>query len=309
MLKNLFRLLFSSEPILLRARHGRLGDLGGIVGSVVGGIFGNQAADAQGDAAAAAANAQLTQYGQTRSDQMPWLQAGGGAINQLAYLMGLTPFQPQTSQRLERFTPGYQQGGGAHRPHTGGMPTLGSGPPGTQSGQPYYGQGPAGGQPGIPVTQNYAGGGFGSLATPFGMQQFQQDPGYQFRLDEGMKALERSQSAKGGLLSGAAGKAMLGYGQGMGSQEYGAAFDRYRAQQSDLYNRLAGISGTGQTTAQGLGQLGQSAAANAGNAYIKGGEAEAAGYGNLAGNIQTGLGSLFGKQSGGGGWTPFGMFS
>ena len=38
--------------------------------------------------------------------------------------------------------------------------------------------------------------------TPFGMQQFQQDPGYAFRMQEGMKALERSAAARGGLLSG-----------------------------------------------------------------------------------------------------------
>jgi hypothetical protein len=39
--------------------------------------------------------------------------------------------------------------------------------------------------------------------TPFGMAQFQADPGYGFRMSEGMKALERSAAARGGLLSGA----------------------------------------------------------------------------------------------------------
>jgi len=39
--------------------------------------------------------------------------------------------------------------------------------------------------------------------TPFGMQQFQQDPGYAFRMSEGMKELERSAAKRGGLLSGA----------------------------------------------------------------------------------------------------------
>jgi len=37
----------------------------------------------------------------------------------------------------------------------------------------------------------------------FGMAQFQADPGYSFRMSEGMKALERSAAARGGLLSGA----------------------------------------------------------------------------------------------------------
>ena len=44
--------------------------------------------------------------------------------------------------------------------------------------------------------------GYGSMAQPFGMQQFQQDRGYAFRQAEGMKALKRSAAARGGLLSG-----------------------------------------------------------------------------------------------------------
>ena len=54
----------------------------------------------------------------------------------------------------------------------------------------------------------------------FGMEQFQQDPGYAFRLAEGQKALERSAAARGGLMSGAALKAATRYGQEMGSQEF-----------------------------------------------------------------------------------------
>src|SRR5512137_1325257 len=52
----------------------------------------------------------------------------------------------------------------------------------------------------------------------FGMDQFQQDPGYAFRLSEGQKALDRSAAARGGLISGATGKALTRYGQDMGSQ-------------------------------------------------------------------------------------------
>ena len=44
----------------------------------------------------------------------------------------------------------------------------------------------------IPLASNY---------TPFGMDKFTQDPGYAFRLSEGMKALDRTAAARGGLLS------------------------------------------------------------------------------------------------------------
>lgn len=98
---------------------------------------------------------------------------------------------------------------------------------------------------------------FGSLLTPFGMDQFEADPSYQFRLDEGNKALERSLAAQGKTFSPEAVKALQGYGQDLASQEYGRAFDRYRASQSDIYNRLAALSGVGQTQAAQASQLGQ----------------------------------------------------
>lgn len=73
-------------------------------------------------------------------------------------------------------------------------------------------------------------GGEQPAAFKFDPSQVQIDPGYQFRLSEGLKALERSAAARGGLLSGATGKALTRYGQEMGSQEfqnaYGRAMDR-----------------------------------------------------------------------------------
>lgn len=62
--------------------------------------------------------------------------------------------------------------------------------------------------------------------------EFQADPGYAFRLSEGMKALERSAAARGGLLSGGAGKAFQRYGQDLASQEYGNAFDRFQRERA-----------------------------------------------------------------------------
>ena len=43
--------------------------------------------------------------------------------------------------------------------------------------------------------------GYGKYATAeFGMDKFQADPSYAFRMSEGMKALERSAAARGGLM-------------------------------------------------------------------------------------------------------------
>jgi len=57
---------------------------------------------------------------------------------------------------------------------------------------------------------------------------FQADPGYGFRMSEGLKALERSAAARGGLMAGGTGKALQRYGQDMASQEYGNAFQRFQ---------------------------------------------------------------------------------
>lgn len=85
------------------------------------------------------------------------------------------------------------------------------------------------------------------------------DPGYQFRLQQGIDAINRSQAAKGSLKSGATLKKLVEYGQGVGSQEYGNA-----------YNRLANLAGLGQTaTAQSL-PITSAAFQNAGNAQAAG---------------------------------------
>lgn len=70
---------------------------------------------------------------------------------------------------------------------------------------------------------------------------WQADPSYQWRVDEGMRALEGSAAAKGGLLSGGFARDAQTYGQGMASQEF-----------SNIYGRLAQIAGfSGQGAAQG----------------------------------------------------------
>ena len=136
--------------------------------------------------------------------------------------------------------------------------------------------------------------------TPFGMQQFQADPGYGFRMSEGMKALERSAAARGGLMGGATGKALQRFGQEMGSQEYQNAFNRYQAERSARLNPLQSLAGVGQTSANTVGgygqnyanqanQLGMTNAANQGNLALQLGNVRASQYGNLGSALNTAL--------------------
>ena len=125
----------------------------------------------------------------------------------------------------------------------------------------------------------------------FGMDQFQQDPGYAFRLSEGQKALDRSAAARGGLISGGALKAAQRYGQDMGSQEYMNAFNRYQTERNAQLNPLQSLAGVGQTTANQLGQFGASNAANVGNLMTGGAAAQAAGQVGMANAFTGGLGT------------------
>jgi len=88
--------------------------------------------------------------------------------------------------------------------------------------------------------------------TKFGPEQFQQDPGYAFRLSEGMKALDRTAAARGGLLSGATLKGAQRYGQDLGSQEYMNAFNRYQTERNAQLNPLQSLAGVGQTATGAL---------------------------------------------------------
>ena len=142
--------------------------------------------------------------------------------------------------------------------------------------------------------------------TPFGMQQFQADPGYAFRLSEGMKALERSAAARGGLLSGATLKGVQRYGQDLASQEYTNAFNRYQTERQARLGPLQSLAGVGQTSVNQLGAAGQNYATNVGNMMIGQGQAAANAALARGSAYQRGLGDIgymAGRYYGGGGYT------
>lgn len=108
------------------------------------------------------------------------------------------------------------------------------------------------------------------------------DPGYQFRMDQGVEALDKSAAARGRLQSGAQSKALVDYGQGMGSQEYSNAYARYSDQyakeadrRATQYNMLSGLSSGGQASAAGQAQATSNLASTSGNILSNLGNAQA----------------------------------
>lgn len=113
---------------------------------------------------------------------------------------------------------------------------------------------------------------YGSLTKSFTMDDYQADPGYQFRLQEGNKALERKLNAAGKTYSPEAAKALMSYGQQLGSEEYGNSRGRFIEDQNNLFNRLASLSGFGQTASGQMAGAGQN-------------------YGNQGSELYTGMGN------------------
>lgn len=132
----------------------------------------------------------------------------------------------------------------------------------------------------------------GDFARDFTMADFQADPGYAFRLAQGQKALESSAAARGGLLSGGTGKALLGYGQEAASQEYGNAYNRFNADRDRRFNRLASLAGIGQTATNQVGAFGQNAANNISNLQTQAGNAQAAGTIAQGNAINSAIGTI-----------------
>jgi hypothetical protein len=114
--------------------------------------------------------------------------------------------------------------------------------------------------------------------TKFGMDQFKQDPGYAFRLSEGMKALDRTAAARGGLLSGATLKGAQRYGEDLASQEYTNAFNRYQTERNAQLNPLQSLAGVGQTATGALTNAAQQFGAQTGQNLQDIGTARASGY-------------------------------
>lgn len=123
---------------------------------------------------------------------------------------------------------------------------------------------------------------------PFDRQSWlESTPGYQFRFNEGMDAINKSAAANGTLLTGGTLKALQERGQGLASQEFGAEADR-----------LARLTQLGQSGAQQLGNYGTGySATNAGLAEVGANNAIGLGNAQAGGTLaQVNAGNAAGSQ-------------
>lgn len=149
------------------------------------------------------------------------------------------------------------------------------------------------------VSQNTGAEGFGDFAKRYTPEDLTNDPGYQFRLAEGTKAINQSLGAKGGLFSGQALKEAQNFGQGLADQTYNDAYRRYVEDQQRQYNQLSGQQGVGLNAAGTLADVSQNYAANAGNLYGTAGDIAANRVTQQGNVLNQSLANIMGTNVGG----------
>lgn len=297
-------------------------------GSILGAGASVAAASMQADAANHATDVQMQMYGQTRSDLLPYMQAGLGPVGNLSALLGqggipntgnLPTYQPGapyqspvptagsiqnaiTQNIPPQYLPQVPPGGfpGLTPPaNTNGMPQAANGnlagysPGVTNSGLPGSGSYPSGtGMPMGAVGQamsNFSGYGQPQTGNPM-LDALRNYPGYQFAQQEGINALDRSAASRGLLLSGGQLRAVDRYGQGLADQ----LFPQY-------FNQNLQVAQLGQDAAARVGNAGSNAASGAASSIQNAGTAWGSGIAGAANQIGSRLPTWNPWGGGGGG--------
>lgn len=222
--------------------------------AVVGALGSNAAANTQAGAQEQAAATQQKMFNTINGQEQPFIQSGYGAQQQLNYLLGI-------GDPGQAFTAG-----------KGGV----GGSAGTASSSPA--------------------GGYGSLNSTFTPADYlaNQDPGYQFQLQQGAQATRNADTPGVGALSGPALKDLMSFNQGMASTGYQNAFNRFQTQNNNIFSRLSGIAGLGQNAATNVGTAGTSLGTGIAQAQAAAGGSQAAGIVGSTNALSSGATTLAG---------------
>lgn len=245
-----------------------VGMIGASVGSsVIGASAAKKAANAQTAAADRQIDLQREIYNDTTQRFEPYVDGGNRGWDAYLYEMGLgdAPMIGGTPAQIQAITTGGGAGGTRYSVNGQMFNAL-------EEAQAYANANRTGGRQ------------FGG---------FQEAPGYQFQLAQGLDAIQSTAAARGNLYSGATMQGAQEFGQGLANQEY-----------NNYLNRLAGVGQSGQAAAGNQANAGANYAANAGNALASIGNARAAGAVGAANAWSGGLNNLagsFGYMGGSGG--------
>ena len=141
---------------------------------------------------------------------------------------------------------------------------------------------------------------YGKYAKDFSMADFTTSPGYQFSLDQGLRAIKARDASQGRTFSGANDKGILDYVTGKASGEYQNAFNNYMTSRNARLGSLQNLYVGGQASAAGSAAQAQALGTNLGNTYtglgqgiaqadVAAGNAQASGYLNSANAVTNAL--------------------
>lgn len=247
---------------------------GAVVGSaLIGSSSASKAAKGQEAAAREAAAEQKRQFEVTRADQAPWLQTGQAGVRRIGELLGFGERGPTT-----------QVSGPIERGDFDAAAYLAANPDVARAGVDPYGHylqyGMSEGRQGFKLgAQSFDDS--APLLKDFTGADLTSEPGYEFRLSQGNKAIENAARARGMYMSPSTVKELLRYGQDYASGEYQNAYNRDMSNRTTKFNMLSGVSGTGQTAANTVANAGANMATNVGNLMT--GAANARGAAGIAG--------------------------
>jgi len=127
------------------------------------------------------------------------------------------------------------------------------------------------------------------------------DPGYAFRVKEGLKGIDRQAAARGGLISGNALKAASGFAGEQASQEYTNAFNRFQTIRGNTLSPFQNLSAQGLNASAMTGTAGAQYGSAGGQAIANAGQGASSAYGalgtgtyNAVGNYGTGVSNTLG---------------
>lgn len=262
---------------------GAIAAVGAVGSAVISSKGASNAAKATQAGADRASDVQTQIYNQNAQALQPWQQTGLRANSAINSLLGIGEQQPP------QMNGGQGMAGQMAGPRDGMVHDMWGGPgmTGTQSvGEMQFGGGQTGGyQPSnalTPAAQNP------QQQYQSAFDNYRNSTGYQFRLNQGMNAINSGYAGAGTLQSGAAMKAINDYGQGMASQEFGNYMNALGNQQGIGFSAASAQAGVGQNYANSIGNIAMQNGANQANAALVKSQNTAgaiSSVANIAGNL------------------------
>ena len=275
---------------------GAIAAFGGVASAAIGSSGASSAARQSAAASDRAAALQQQQYDQNKATLAPYVQAGLPATQQINALLGLgdgTDWAATVQNDPAKLQDYYTHWSGG--PNALGNMTLADYGKFAYGNDIAYKRGDIAGNDGqkfAGADPNYQGMDLsqysGTNAAARAFDQFRNSTGYDFRVKQGMNALNSGYAGAGTIKSGAAIKGAVDYGQGMASQEFGNYLNALGTQQGVGLSAAGAQAGVGTNYANSLGSIYMQNGANQANASlvkasaIGGGLAGAA---NIAGSI------------------------